>query len=374
MILQGQIKFRPPLNNATLNGINNNFNSDHWKLYNNRIECISPWVWVSNDVNVGQLKILITQLKGRKLRFSGQFLALKGDPNKYTKWKYYIKNGEVHNESAVFNFVKVYKPRPNRVAHAYTGPKNRTTPAPPPQPPARPHTPPPPTIRPPTPPLDIFTLINYDNIKGDKLYDEEIDPYLTLLKLHGKLVPKLGKILILPAEVFNIIYVPPKKSKYIPKKVREEFAAYVRYPNKTEKERFKICMEIDQLRNKTFKDFDYVILPVSIEDHWILFDFDIKRQEMGIYDSIHKMYQDITKIFNNFLIYQGFKKRFKVIYWNTPKQNDKTSCGVFILEYARSLLHEGDFKFSQKDIPNIRKRMERELKNRKLESGFKYLP
>ena len=71
-------------------------------------------------------------------------------------------------------------------------------------------------------------------------------------------------------------------------------------------------------------------------------------------------------------------------YYDVPSQNNNKDCGVIInislvnlptgniMEAVRTFLHEGDGKFRQRDIPDIRKRILRELQNNTLETGVSH--
>lgn len=89
------------------------------------------------------------------------------------------------------------------------------------------------------------------------------------------------------------------------------------------------------------------------------------------YDSENKSMAEQVSQINKFLEFQGLEK-CNTYYIDVPHQTKGKDCGVFIMESVRVCLHEGEGKFKQGDMPNIRKRILRELQNKKLETGFAY--
>ena len=396
MILQGQINFRPPLNNATLNAINNNFNSNHWELNSNHIECISPCVWLNTDVIIGQLKTLINQLKGRKLRFSGQFFAIKGDPNKFTKWKYYIKNGKVQNENIDFNFVKVYvrrkavwtgpNPGPENKEPSSEGSRSPSPPPPPQSPPPKPKSksssqttttssgtptpqpsrsaspprspkkkvrsasPPPPKIKPPpkpSPPPNIPT----------KLQRNITLNYKSFSTLFGQRKLDDG--------VVNAYIQYSDSRRQDNRKIGIAYTSWIQYLVADE---LDIVSRFALFKQIPLRTMDYLLFPMCYErqstSHWILGIVDFHAKEIQIYDSIQDAFQytSFTNAIAKFLRHNGINIT-KVNYIKGPKQTDYFSCGVFVSEFAkRFLLQEDTQGFSQATIMNVRARIRTELK------------
>ena len=407
MILQGQINFRPALPNNALNYMYRYNKPKFFRINNNNIVCIMPWVWYGIDDIIKELENLNEIIRGRHYKFSGQFFALKGDPNKFSKWKYYVKNGKIQSESAVFNFVKVYKPRPNRVARVYAGPKNSPTPrnivtklksrTPTPQvslspspapsrspsPPPAPSSPkqlfqksnksssppPPPTIhtpsrspsRSPSPPAPAECLRRYYAIASkighkNRITNEVMDHYLHLLYHDGTY--NLKDVAIYPASFFTML------------KLKDSIK------EKTAQQQMQELFELKGFGRKKWNFFTKVIIPCFWDQHWTLVQVYDRGRRMAGYDSENNDMSDIFKPINDFIMFQKLKKipPSKIEEVHCPQQDNDYDCGVFVMEFARTILHEGNGVFEQKDMPNIRKRIKEEIRNNRLVRDYQYLP
>lgn len=63
----------------------------------------------------------------------------------------------------------------------------------------------------------------------------------------------------------------------------------------------------------------------------------------------------------------AFQKGWKItIIKGIPQQKNDSDCGVFVLEYCRCLSVKQPLLFSQDDMPRIRKRIYKELCDRRL--------
>lgn len=130
-----------------------------------------------------------------------------------------------------------------------------------------------------------------------------------------------------------------------------------------------ICESSKEL--KYMKSYDSILIPMriginnknTIASHWILSIVEPNNNLIKVYDSGN------ARIKNNQIL--GLKQALEEISGNNfdvqfvqglPLQNNGWDCGVYVMEFARRYINDMDMKFSQKDIPNIKKRIRNELK------------
>ncbi|KAM3866025.1 sentrin-specific protease 5-like [Diretmus argenteus] len=89
-----------------------------------------------------------------------------------------------------------------------------------------------------------------------------------------------------------------------------------------------------------------LLVPIHLEVHWCLVTADIVKKRICLYDSQGNMLQKVAR--------------------RIPQQTNENDCGVFVLEYCRCLALAKPLHFSQNDIPEIRKRIYKELCDCKL--------
>ena len=215
------------------------------------------------------------------------------------------------------------------------------------------------------PPIDIFDFIAYDSLEPEEEVDSTvIDAYCKLLTEQGKNRKNWGKFIILPTGFFGRLY-NLKKSK----------------------EKARIIQELstlDELQGKTFSDFNDVFIPCNAGKHWVFLDLHMNNKEIEVFDSRNGGCQAEIRIISTFLRKVGWmKKREKLVesYIDCPDQptNAKNNdCGVMALENFRVLFHEGadkngDVRYDIHCIPDIRKRIIRELQAKKLENNYQYI-
>ena len=211
---------------------------------------------------------------------------------------------------------------------------------------------------------DWKCLINDEEIENDV-----IDDYLDLLYQQGKRMKKLPgmrkaefdkrKITILPVSFY---YEMDKDLELIELKNEVEYNT----------QKLSDLLEVPELHNKKFDYFDKIFIPIWLEDeHWVMCVVRYPLRAIECYDSENKSMAEQVSQINKFLEFQGLEK-CNTYYIDVPHQTKGKDCGVFIMESVRVCLHEGEGKFKQGDMPNIRKRILRELQNKKLETGFAY--
>ena len=119
IIIQGQIRFNPPITNQKVADLKREHNFKYIDITNNYVTCLVPYNWIPAKGFRDELEIFANNMKGKlfRERFSGEILAYKGSPNAKSAWRYFIKYGKVQSDNnAAFKFIKYYKPKPKRHA------------------------------------------------------------------------------------------------------------------------------------------------------------------------------------------------------------------------------------------------------------------
>ncbi|XP_007554936.1 sentrin-specific protease 5-like [Poecilia formosa] len=112
-----------------------------------------------------------------------------------------------------------------------------------------------------------------------------------------------------------------------------------------------------------------LLVPIHLEVHWCLVTADISAKKICLYDSQGHSLQKVARNILKYLMSEAKEKKQASFQdgWTVsfveeiPQQTNENDCGVFVLEYSRCLALSRPFQFSQKDIPNIRKRIYKEL-------------
>ncbi|MED6291372.1 Sentrin-specific protease 5, partial [Characodon lateralis] len=112
-----------------------------------------------------------------------------------------------------------------------------------------------------------------------------------------------------------------------------------------------------------------LLIPIHLEIHWSLIAVTMATKTISYYDSQGIVFRHTT---NNIMKYlqsearekkqAAFQKGWKIaIIKGIPQQKNDSDCGVFVLEYCRCLSVKQPLLFSQNDMPQIRKRIYKEL-------------
>ncbi|TRY54494.1 hypothetical protein DNTS_009208 [Danionella cerebrum] len=120
-----------------------------------------------------------------------------------------------------------------------------------------------------------------------------------------------------------------------------------------------------------------ILIPLHLEIHWSLVSVDVPKQCITFYDSQGILFKFAL---DNILKYilaeakektqQVFQKGWKMhINKAVPQQKNDNDCGVFVLEYCKCLAFLKPLTFSQDDMPSVRKRIYRELCDRRLKEA-----
>ncbi|XP_077580792.1 sentrin-specific protease 5-like [Stigmatopora nigra] len=116
-----------------------------------------------------------------------------------------------------------------------------------------------------------------------------------------------------------------------------------------------------------------VLVPVHLEFHWCLVAVDMRCKKISLLDSQELASQQVPQNILKYLKEEAREKRrrsfvdgWKLSSDEVPQQSNENDCGVFVLEYSRCLALGRPLRFSQRDIPQIRRRIYKELCERKL--------
>ena len=203
---------------------------------------------------------------------------------------------------------------------------------------------------------DWRSLVNDENIEEDV-----IDDYLKLLYNKGKRLNKQPgqneaefdkkKILVLPTAFYTLLSM-----------------AY----ETNDMEKIHELMKSPISGKQSFTHFDKVFVPICSDgEHWVLCIVRYPKKIIECYDSENKSMAPEVKTLNKWINISGTGK-LKAKYYDVPSQRNNKDCGVFLMESCRTFLHEGNGKFKQRNMPDIRKRILRELQNNELETGVVY--
>nr|XP_029138166.1 LOW QUALITY PROTEIN: sentrin-specific protease 5-like [Labrus bergylta] len=112
-----------------------------------------------------------------------------------------------------------------------------------------------------------------------------------------------------------------------------------------------------------------LLIPIHLEIHWSLITVTMATKTINYYDSQGIVFRHTTDNILRYLLSEArekkqtaFQKGWKItIIKGIPQQKNDSDCGVFVLEYCRCLSVKQPLKFSQEDMPRIRKRIYKEL-------------
>lgn len=109
---------------------------------------------------------------------------------------------------------------------------------------------------------------------------------------------------------------------------------------------FEFCaiernQNMEHLVHKLFS-FRCLLMPICIENHWVVAQFYPSCRELYIFDSLYDKNDYIENIFRQFWEtvkkIKNLKTDLKVSSKNTPRQSDKSSCGIYCISIIKSLL------------------------------------
>ncbi|XP_052395646.1 sentrin-specific protease 5 [Carassius gibelio] len=117
-----------------------------------------------------------------------------------------------------------------------------------------------------------------------------------------------------------------------------------------------------------------ILIPLHLEIHWSLITLDVSKQSINIFDSQGILFKFAVDNILKYILAEAkekkqdvFQKGWKmVINRSIPQQKNDNDCGVFVLEYCKCLAFMKPLLFTQEDMPRVRKRIYRELCDRRL--------
>ena len=204
---------------------------------------------------------------------------------------------------------------------------------------------------------DWSSLVNDDDIESDV-----IDDYLKLLHDKGIRLNKQPGQKEAEFNKNNILVLPTSFYYYLKQAI-----------DVGGDEHLKEFVKLKTLVGKRkFETYEKVFIPIWLdENHWVMCGILPKLKRIECFDSQTKTMANEVRNLNKFLEAQGTDK-YRAYYRQVPQQTSQKDCGVFVMEFVRTCLHEGNGEFHQKDVPDIRKRILQELRSNTLETGVAY--
>ncbi|XP_018121144.1 sentrin-specific protease 5 isoform X2 [Xenopus laevis] len=117
-----------------------------------------------------------------------------------------------------------------------------------------------------------------------------------------------------------------------------------------------------------------LLIPIHLEVHWSLITVNIPQKIISFYDSQGIHFKFCVENIRKYLLTEAREKNHPEFLqdWQTaitkciPQQKNDSDCGVFVLQYCKCLALDQPFQFSQEDMPRVRKRIYKELCERRL--------
>ncbi|NXG08804.1 SENP5 protease, partial [Sakesphorus luctuosus] len=117
-----------------------------------------------------------------------------------------------------------------------------------------------------------------------------------------------------------------------------------------------------------------LLIPIHLEVHWSLITVNIPSRIISFYDSQGIHFKFCVENIRKYLLTEAKEKNRPEFLqgWQTavtkciPQQKNDSDCGVFVLQYCKCLALDQPFQFSQEDMPRVRKRIYKELCERRL--------
>ncbi|XP_055779523.1 sentrin-specific protease 5-like [Salvelinus fontinalis] len=117
-----------------------------------------------------------------------------------------------------------------------------------------------------------------------------------------------------------------------------------------------------------------LLIPIHLEIHWSLITVDMANHHIHYYDSQGIVFKYTIENIMRYILAEAKEKK-QATYQNgwkmiinkgIPQQKNDSDCGVFVLEYCKCLALKEPLQFTQDDMPNVRKRIYKELCDCKL--------
>uniref|UniRef100_A0A8D0H466 SUMO specific peptidase 5 n=1 Tax=Sphenodon punctatus TaxID=8508 RepID=A0A8D0H466_SPHPU len=117
-----------------------------------------------------------------------------------------------------------------------------------------------------------------------------------------------------------------------------------------------------------------LLITIHLEVHWSLITVNLPNRIISFYDSQGIHFKFCVENIRKYLLTEAREKNHPEFLqgWQTavtkciPQQKNDSDCGVFVLQYCKCLALDQPFQFSQEDMPRVRKRIYKELCERRL--------
>ena len=212
--------------------------------------------------------------------------------------------------------------------------------------------------------------------EGLQIDEHIVNAYFKLLKNQSRKCKKNKKILVLPMNFYLSLELSDPHNQY-PKEMQL-------FAKGTPQQTIYQALSTTYFGKKTMNDFDEIIFPCRVDnpnpdaasDHWIVIRIDNYDSHPIIitYDSMNLAYDAVIDNINKFRDFQQISPITRNYQYGTygPKQINTNDCGAFAMQYGKFLLQGGDLNWIEEDMPDIRKRIEKELVQQKLIPGQQY--
>lgn len=120
---------------------------------------------------------------------------------------------------------------------------------------------------------------------------------------------------------------------------------------------------------------DLLLVPVHRGAHWCMAIVDFRKKSISYYDSYGSENPTCLTLLKHYLMHEHLNKKqwhFDVIDWmfedvkNAPRQDNAYDCGVFACTFAEYIAANHMVTFTQRDVPQLRKKMIYEIITKKL--------
>jgi Ulp1 family protease len=117
------------------------------------------------------------------------------------------------------------------------------------------------------------------------------------------------------------------------------------------------------IKGTPIRRFDIFMIPICVDDHWILVAVNFMSGRICIYDSFRGEFPEFADTINRFLAFQG-GSQLPVVYTDVPEQTNGYDCGVFVMMFARCICFGAALdSFAQSDMDTIREEIYAELQD-----------
>ena len=123
-------------------------------------------------------------------------------------------------------------------------------------------------------------------------------------------------------------------------------------------------------RKRNIFDYEILLFPIHLGNHWCLAVFDLKKKKCSYYDSLAGSNEQCLKLLFTYLKFEHNRRLGRLMdirAWETkiekdiPLQVNRYDCGMFLCKYAECITRRAKMSFQQSDMTYYRQRMVYEL-------------